>query len=297
MDGEMTEMPHKSVLRGPGVRERTLVIAMALAAAFVSLGAASPALASKIKEEFVPFADCPVEAAADCLVANTTGGEFVLDHKTVPITKTVTIQGGIATALPLTAQPLVGAVGGETLSKTPLTVPGGLVGIEGLGGEVTATAEIAGPPSSVIVNRIGLALGNEPAVTLPLKIHLENPTLGNECYIGTDAEPIVLHLTTGTTSPPFPGKPISGKFGTFENAGKGKIRRYIGNSLVDNDFAVPGATGCGGVLSFLIDPGVDLIVGIPAPAGFNTAIMNGPLEETNAEFAAKYKPKPKKTKK
>ena len=49
----------------------------------------------------------------------------------------------------------------------------------------------------------------------------------------------MLHLTTGTTSPAFPNQPITGSRGTLEGAGKGKIVKIKGNSLVDNNFAVP----------------------------------------------------------
>jgi hypothetical protein len=255
--------------------------------------ASASASLSTLREEFLPFADCPLETAATCLVASTTSGEFVIDRKTVPIEKTLTLQGGLATDL-FTAQPLLAAADGNTLSRTALTVPGGLLGIAGLGGEVTATAEIAGPVSSIVVDRGALLSQKGTAVNLPIKVKLDNPLLGGSCYLGSDENPIVLRLTTGTTSPPFPGHPISGAGGILEGAAKGKITRITKNSLVDNTFAVPGAQGCGGVLAPIVDLGVDLIVGVPAPAGFNTAIMNGGLEETSSFFAKKYLPKKKK---
>jgi hypothetical protein len=281
-----------------GIRRRRLVLAMALAAPLAAFGAAPAALASlKLKEEFLPFADCPLASASVCLVSTTTGGEFVIDHKTVPIEVPVTLQGGLA-GESLYEQPLLAAADGDTLSKTPLTVPGGLAGIGGLGGEVTATAELAGPPSSVIIDRWNLIGEKTPAVTLPIKVKLSNEVLGEDCYIGSEAEPIVLHLTTGTTSPPAPAEPIKGSVGNRQaGRAKGKIRYIEGASLVDNDFAVPGASGCGGELSPLIDVVLDLDVGIPAPAGENTAIMDGTLEETSEAYAAKYLPKPKKAKK
>jgi hypothetical protein len=290
------------VVRVAGTSRRTLVLAMALAP-LATLVAAPPALASlkKLKEEFLPFAHCPLEAAKICMVSTTTGGEFVIDRKTVPIEVPVTLQGGLATVLDTEtlyeSTPLIGASGASSLSKTPLTVPGGLVGIGGLGGEVTATAELAGAPSSVIINRWNLLAGKTPAVTLPLKVKLSNEVLGEECYIGSEAEPIVLHLTTGTTSPPSPGEPIKGSIGAgVGGRAKGKITYIEKATLVDNDFAVPGASGCGGALSPVIDETVDLDVGIPAPAGYNTAIMDGSLEETSEEFVAEYLPKEKKKK-
>jgi hypothetical protein len=273
-------------------------LALAFATPLAIMGAAPPAMAtSALKEDFIPFADCPVASASSCLVSTTTSGKFVIGLKTVSIEKTVTMQGGLATES-FYEQPLLGASDGNTLSKTALTVPGGLVGIGGLGGEVTATAEIAGSPSSVIIDRWNLIGQKTPAVTLPIKVKLSNEVLGEGCYIGSDSEPIVLHLTTGTTAPPSPTEPISGRVGNREaGRAKGKIRFIEGASLVDNDFAVPGASGCGGELSPVIDLAVDADVGIPAPAGRNTAIMNGTLEETSAAYAAKYKPKEKKTKK
>jgi hypothetical protein len=280
---------------GVGTRgARWLLVATTCAAALVS---ASPAFASTaLKEEFLPFADCPLEAASVCLVAKTTSGEFVIGHKTVPIEQTVTLQGGLASTS-REAQPLLGATDGDTLSQTPLKEPGGLVGIGELGGEVTATAELAGPPSSVIVDENALLLGAGTAVTLPIKVKLNNATLGEECYVGSDAEPIVLHLTTGTTSPPAPTEPIKGGATVVEGGAKGKITRLKTVTLVDNDFAVPGASGCGGTLSPLIDVVVDADVGIPAAAGQSKAIMAGPIEETLATWAEKYLPKKKKPKK
>ena len=91
------------------------------------------------------------------------------------------------------------------------------------------------------------------ALKLPVKVHLENPLLGSECYIGSSAEPVTLNLTTGTTSPPEPNKPITGKLGRIEaHVYEGVTYLEITeNTLVENAFAVPTATGCGGIFSFL----------------------------------------------
>jgi hypothetical protein len=279
-------------------RKRALVVATALATSVVALAAAVPALATNaFREEFAPFANCPVETAQWCMVATTLSGEFKLDLKTTTIVNPVVLQGGLATDA-FADQPLLGPTSGEAVSKTAQPVPGGLTGVsESIGGPVTATAELVGPPSSVIVNKGNLLGQTGTAVTLPIRVKLDNENLGEECFIGTAAEPIVLHLTTGTTAPPFPGQPITGSRGTLEGAGKGKIVKVKGNSLVDNDFAVPGASGCGGSLSPLLDAVVDAGIGIPSPAGTNAAVMTGELEETASVWAAKYKPKVKKPKK
>jgi hypothetical protein len=49
-----------------------------------------------------------------------------------------------------------------------------------------------------------------------VKVRLENPFLGSECYVGSNSSPVVLNLTTGTTSPPAPNKPIKGTVGNIE---------------------------------------------------------------------------------
>jgi hypothetical protein len=198
---------------------------------------------------------------------------------------------------PTSVAGLIAARDGNTLSKTPLTLPGGLTGIEGLGGEVTATAEVAGPVSGILVNQFFLAEGMQTAVVLPLKIKLSNPILGEDCYIGSDTEPVVLHLTDGTTSPPFPNHPISGSRGTLEDIAHNKIITIKGNTLVDNSFAAPAATGCGtGLLAPVIGALVNLDAGLPSGAGHNTAIMSGSFELTQAAYAAKYAKPPKEKK-
>jgi hypothetical protein len=278
-------------------RRGALVATLALAAPIVTLGVATSAFgASVLKQEFAPFVNCPVETAAICTVATTTSGEFKLDLKTTKIEHPVVLQGGLPSES-FGDQSLLAPTSGEALSKAAQEVPGGLTGLsEAIGGPVTATAELAGPVSGIVINKGNLLSLSGTAVTLPIKVKLDNELLGPSCYIGSDSEPIVLHLTTGTTSPSFPNQPISGSRGTLEGAGKGKIVKIKGNSLVDNNFAVPGASGCGSS-PLLFDTLVDAGVGIPAPAGFNTAIMNGELEETSSVYAAKYKAKPKKPKK
>jgi hypothetical protein len=267
------------------------------ALATVALCGAPAAQASKLKEEFAPFVDCPTATAAVCTVGKTSSGEFVMGSKTVPITKTITLQGGLPLGQ-LDTVSLIPAKDGNTLSKTPLELPGGLLGIANIGGEVTATAEIAGPVSGVQINQFELLAEQGTAVVLPLKVKLDNPLLGDSCYIGSDADPVVLHLTTGTTSPPFPGKPIKGTRGAVSLHGGKRITVIEGNTLVDNTFSVPAATGCGtGLLAPVINGLVNLDAGLPAGAGRNTAIMTGSFIETSAANAEKYAKPPKEKKK
>jgi hypothetical protein len=84
-----------------------------------------------------------------------------------------------------------------------------------------------------------------------------------------------LKVTSGTTSPPPPNKPITGSKGDAPIfLDRNKIIVINHSSLVDNAFSVPGVNGCG-LLPLVIDPVVDLDAGLPAAAGKNTAILSG----------------------
>jgi hypothetical protein len=302
-----------------GLRRPALFALIALAASLGVLSAASSALAAP-KGEYAVFYDCPLSNAEvhGCIVAKAESGEFVIGTKKtkVPIEKTITLQGGFEEEIEAEFRmPFVEAEDGNTLSKTPQKVPGGLLGIkcEEIKNEferkaceeivksklntVTATTELALPTppeslSSIFLSEASLfepilyeAFGI-PALGLPVKVKLENPLLGNECYIGSSTEPIVLKLTTGTTKPPPPNTPITGKLGEISSRADGGILVIKNNSLVDNLFAVPAAKGCGGkAFESVIDPLIDAKLGLPSPSGNNTAILNGTLEQAGAEAA------------
>lgn len=255
------------------------VLLVALPSAASAKKPTGPVITAEEKEEFSIFKNCPVAEALACVWSETSSGEFVIGSKTVPISKPILLQGGVAGKYIFLPVPLIAALPpGETMQKVPEEDPGGLTGIEGLGGPVTATAEIAGPVSSVLVNSWGLATQSEPAVTLPLKVHLSNEFLGEECYIGSEAEPILLHLTTGTTDPPEGVEPLKGSHeGPSEtNAGIAYVKKVV---LVDNAFSVPGAQGCGNILdSAVIDQVIDSDIGLPSEAGKNKVIMNGEVK-------------------
>jgi hypothetical protein len=258
---------------------RLSAVALGVLASLLIAGA--PSAQAGLPREFAAFADCPVNTpgVVGCVVSYTPSGEFHLGGKTVPINKTITLQGGLSES----SSNLVPATNGETLSHTSLELPGGLIGIELLPPltEVMATAELTGP--------VGLNLNNffarsGTAVSLPLAVKLENPLLGDSCLIGSGSSPVAPQLTTGATKPPSPGKPISGSAGTLEYGGAGTIVIVKGATLVDNAFSVPGAKGCGGVLSLVIDPSVDLVAGVPAAAGNNTAVLNSTFENVSSRL-------------
>jgi hypothetical protein len=286
-----------------GLARHVLLAALAVAVPLGALAAAPSAFATP-KGAFAVFADCPLtnpEVRA-CVVAKTESGEFTVGSTTVPLKNSITLQGGFFENEETEELEFVGAADGNTLSKTPQSVPGGLAGLvkcyeisnfferlacevifeNGLTG-VTATSELAAPASSIKLNEANLVTAKGTALSLPLKIKLDNPLLGASCYIGSNAKPIVVDFTTGTTSPPEPNKPITGNPGTGTTEAEGEILVISNNSLVNNSFAAPKAEGCGGIFSFLIDPLVNAKLGLPSAAGHNTAILNGTLRQASAK--------------
>jgi len=288
--------------RSVSVCRNTLFAAMALTALLAALGASSAVAAPK--GEYAAFAECPTSnpELSGCIASRVESGEIKIGNEAVPIKNTQILQGGFIENEETGALTFVGAAGGNTFPPTPQVVPGGLLGTlcKALPGflsslcnqffskgltEVKATTELAAPASSIGLNEVFLEIEQGTALSLPVKIKLENLFLGSKCYIGSNSNPITLDLTTGTTNPPKPNEPIKGKLGTISSRAEGGILVISNNTLVDNSFAAPGATGCGGIFSFLVDPILDSVLGIPAMAGHNTAIFNGTLEQTGAEQA------------
>lgn len=280
---------------------RRLFIAAALTAAL--LVTASQALASSHhpKGEYAQFAECPLSNPAlfFCNYSESNGGFFQVGKKTVPLKNPVILQGGLAFGEE--GLEFVGAENGDTLSKTPQTVPGGLLGVEapkwwpfflqllfnetinkGLTG-VTATVELAAPASAIKVNIGNLISEEGDALVLPTKIKLSNSFLGSNCYIGSNANPVTIPFTTGETSPPPPNKPIHGSIGSISENEAGTILTLSGGSFVNNSFAAPGAKGCGGLFSFFVDPFVNSLIGLPSAAGTNTAVLEGKFQLANPE--------------
>ncbi len=283
---------------------RRLLIGVAAAS---TLAVVAPAAFATPTGEYAVFAQCPLgaEEVNACIYSPTESGEVVLGKEAVPIVSTQVLQGGLLRPEEPRVKHLAAALNGETLTKTPQKVPGGLAGLvkcdeikgsslvedalrascelafeNGLTG-VKATTELAASASAVVLNSAREESGEGTALTLPVKVKLENPLLGSECYIGSNADPVTLELTTGTTT----GGP-TGKPGTLTTRAKGGIAVIEGVSLVSNSFAVPGASGCGPL--GLLDGIVDDQVGLPAAAGKNKAILNGKVEIANSEIVEEH---------
>jgi hypothetical protein len=273
---------------------RRVAYAALLAVALAALGLAGGAQA-KLTGAFTTFANCPYKNAEvrKCVHSLTTSGEVVLGKKAVPITKAVTLQGGAGPVDEITEfAKFYAATNGVTLSKAPQNVPGGLLGIvpdasspflvkalikffleNSLTG-VNSTLELAKSASDIRISENHLAGEYETALEMPVKVHLENPFLGKNCFVGSSTTPIIWKLTAGETAPPAPNKPIKGSGGEAEFLEEGAILQLKNNVLVDNAWSAPKASGCGGILSFLVDPIINAQLGTTT-AGNNTAVLKG----------------------
>jgi hypothetical protein len=273
---------------------RRILAGAAVLASFALVGV--PAAMATPTGGYAVFAQCPVKGAGvnGCIYSPTESGYIKIGKQEVPIVNKQVLQGGLLKETEPLVKHMAAALNGETLTKTAQKVPGGLAGLvecdkitnfierilcegffeNGLTG-VNAVTELAAPASSVVLNLGAEQLGEGTALTLPIKVKLENPLFGSECYIGSNKEPITINLTTGATT----GGP-TGKPGTKKTKEEGGIVEVSGLSLVSNTFSAPKATGCGvlGILDGLINEKIGL------PSTKNTAVLNGKVELASSEF-------------
>ncbi len=286
--------------------KRVIAATTALAIVAVAMLSIAGTASAELTGAFTRFKFCPRTGseATRCVYSVTDGGEVVLGSKTVPIVNPVTLQGGYGKPNFDEESPeflfskFFAASNGVTLSKTPQPVPGGLLGIlppessppvikalvkvateNGLTG-VNSTLELARPASEIKISENHLAEAEGVALVLPLKARLENPVLGSSCYVGSSTNPIYWELTTGKTNPPGPNESISGFAGNIDFLESGTIVEAENAVLVDNAWSAPAASGCGGLLSAVMDPIINLASGLPAEKGTNTAILENDISET-----------------
>lgn len=261
--------------RWPGLFVAAVSALMAVAMIAPQAQAATPA------PGYEQFTGCPTPSEYPgeefCLNAEINDGHFQMGSKNVPITNPINLVGGVK-------EDLTGFRG--SLTKVKQKVPGGVIGLTGLtwllevlGSEALtlyAVTELAGTPD----------LSNPEATTLPIKVHLINPVLGNNCYVGSNSNPINLNLITGTTNPPPPNKPITGQGPEFSVEPERFIIEYNNITYVDNSFAAPGASGCTltlfGFIPISINGLVDSQSGLPSAAGTNETIQDTNLHSTSA---------------
>jgi hypothetical protein len=258
------------------VKSKTLARLLTLSGlAILAIALFAPLAQAKEEPQpgFTQFRGCPrpeEKVMVFCVRSDVLGGHLKMGKKDVPIEKPLKLTGGTNGEF---GEFTANSEGG--LSKVQQKVPGGVLGLTGLtwlleffGSEALtlyAVTELAGIPSNFTFS----------TVTLPIKVHLETPSgvLGKNCYIGSVTSPIVLNNTTGTTNPPPPNKPITGKEGEFSE--ENEIAYFKNGIYVDNAFSVPGASGCTltlfGFIPISLNSFVNSQSGLPSAAGNNEA--------------------------
>jgi hypothetical protein len=147
---------------------------------------------------------------------------------------------------------------------------------------VTATVELAAPATAIQLNpqspprkkgRPCTAGEDEAGQPLPRQELLHRLKL----------EPGEHRIHYGTDGAAAAQQSMRGAVGTISTNETQSLITISGGRLVNNSFAASGANGCGGIFSFLIDPFVDSIVGVPSAAGHNTAILEGKIQAGEAQ--------------
>ncbi len=236
---------------------RRLLVPIAVLAALAALSPATAAATSTPAPGYEQFTGCPHPGQnpliVTCFRSVTTEGELQLGNKKIPLENPFALSGGI------TGGGVFDFNSSGGLQKVKQKVPGSVIGLTGytwllefFGSEgltLYAEIELVGTPSELL---------GEP-VSLAIKVHMINSVLGKNCYIGSNAEPIELELTTSNP-------------GTY----------------VDNSYAVPGANGC--VLTLFgfpaknIDHDIDTASALPSESGLNSTTWVNDTETAAAEL-------------
>jgi hypothetical protein len=249
-------------------------LAKLLGAAMAAMAAvalmAPLAQATTPAEGYSQFAGCPSKeeksTITSCFRAEITGGTFKMGNKEVPITNPFVLSGGTN---PEGNEFSYNSKGGLTAVKQK--VPGGVIGLTGL----TWLFEFLGSEALTLyaVTELAGQVGNpiEPTFSLPIKVHLINGTLGNNCYVGSNSNPIKLNLAY-TTLPESTFDPVL------------KIQHLNNGVQTDETFSAPGASGCVltlfGFIPISINGLVNTASGLPAASG------NKAVQDVNAELVA-----------
>jgi hypothetical protein len=208
------------------------------------------------------FAGCPSQRenpnVSSCIRSVVTSGKFKMGNKEVPIEHPIVLSGGVDENLEHFVYTSKGG-----MPPVKQKVPGGVVGLTGLtwlfeflGSEALtlyAATELAGTPE----------FHGLESITLPVKVHLINPVLGNNCYVGSTSNPIVLHMNL-TTAPEV-------------HVDSREVIHFDNSTYVDKTFSAPGASGCTLTLFGFIPISINGLVnsqsGLPSPSGSNETVQ------------------------
>jgi hypothetical protein len=250
--------------------------------------------------DWASFNRCPVDSPAMleatgsgildwCFAETSPSGSMTVGDLTVA-TKGSDHQIGLVENTETVSFAVVPPAGGALVAE-PVELPGGLRELVCPGGGrfvrqvcghhgggwgahadgVIWTIESAGAPYGFNLFA-GLRIGL-PVISMPVKIHLQSRVLGNDCYIGTDTEPIVLQGENLTLSPgESEGFDTNGTPDPNPEAEAPLLKLELHSTQGAGQFAVPAASGCG--FRGIYDQAINSKVGLPSPAGKNTLVFD-----------------------
>ncbi|MFJ9036052.1 hypothetical protein ACIRF8_05630 [Streptomyces sp. NPDC102406] len=276
------------------LRRMSVLGATAALATIASIGTSSAA-GTQLNGNWAPFNRCPVDNAAmlaadgiddqaTCISSSSSSGVIKIGTSVVPTGKT-DLQAGIITHSDGTNTVVAPSDG--ALVADPANLPGGLLGlmcpsdipvVSAVCGKITdaslnrvvATVESVGTPSDFQL-LAGVSEG-QPIISIPVRIHLQNPLIGGNCYIGTKSAPVVLRPQNAAA--PAIGADSAASDGTPDPAGPFGRLALTGATQQDLTFAAPGASGCGPLGLGAFNWAVNLKSGLPAASGSNRLTLN-----------------------
>lgn len=275
------------------IRRGTVAMGALVLAALLLLAFATAALAVQ-SDQYDPFTHCPTDnpalndpasGIAICM-AGTGLAALSIDEQTVNLQR-VGIQvasTSLGNEEPECPQPGVcfGQVPGTTtIEDSPSAFrvgpPGNPKDNPGKGQalQLKITLERAGDLSGLNPGFLfGVPL---PLFRLPVKLHVEAPWLSNDCYVGSNQNPIVL-------GPFVVAPPAHFEFLGDPNGFHVETITFTDMPMEDKAVAIPRSHGCGygGGSDASANAKVDRLFGLPSPAGLNTML----LDHTDLVFVA-----------
>jgi len=275
-----------------GIRRAGILLA-AIAAVAASVAVTTPAAAAPtLAGAWAPLNRCPVDdpamlaadgvtVVAQCMSASVPSITFAIGDTVLTSGQADVQLGMLNQGLNYT---LVAPQDGAFVTQ-PIEIPGGLLGIMCPSNIPLASLICMGIVNSPL-NRVsvsivsvgaptdfnlaaGLGVG-QPILTMRLKVKLDNPFLGSNCYIGSDTDPIV--LKPANLARPTGSLVRFNADGSANPTGEMGYVSLVGEGLGDSTFVVPKAGGCG--LLGLLSSAVDAQQGLPSPAGSNSLTLN-----------------------
>ena len=264
------------------------------------------------KGMFAPFTNCPLKDTfmqqtvvnTACTAGEATSGTITIGNITTQVTEPVNVQFGFGAPIDhsLFPSPAIPPLAGPSAITTtkPDLIPESLTTALGCSTATDPTiqnmcTQAQADPADNQVFALAQDAGNIQNFDLftweqPMKFKLINPLLGNNCYIGTDSDPVVLHPQLQGT----PGTTLTVQFDpNVPNHDAGVLALNDVNA-VDTTFSAPTVVDCGpgGAADYAVNHALNVSSGLPAASG-NSLTLNGNFDlAVNQEFSDSTLPQP-----